>query len=113
MKIQTSFLTPDFKRVDVPYLKGTEKQIKYANDIRDKYIDVFNRKLVNTNLSIPEKSELTEKFIAYIQNDIMTESYNWIENHCPRCGCYLATVEDNRICTNDYCTFKKTSMYAT
>ena len=43
--IYKSFVTPTFKKVTLPELKGTEKQIKYANDIRDKYTDIFIRKV--------------------------------------------------------------------
>lgn len=107
--IYKKFVTPTFKTIQLPMLKGTEKQIAYANAIRDKYTNIFIRKCQNFNplKGTEEVDALTEKFQNYVMHPSMLESYNWIDNHCPRCGCYLQKIEETSYCTNEYCNFKK------
>ena len=109
LAIYKKFVTPTFKTVQLPCLKGTPKQIDYANAIRDKYTNIFIRKcqLMNPITGQNDVNILTEKFQNYVMHPSMIESYNWINNHCPRCGCYLQKVEETSYCTNEMCGFKK------
>lgn len=114
--IYKSFVTPTFKKVTLPGLKGTEKQIKYANDIRDKYTDIFIRKVqlgYNPLKDNGEIDDLIQKFQSYVNHPKMINSYMWIENHCSKCGCAMAHVDAYSICTNEYCGFKKNNGFHT
>ena len=114
METQKCFYTPDFIKVELPALRGTEKQQKFAFDIRNKYSNILVRKL--SNLSPYQKQEridLTNKFIAYVNHSSMINSYMWIENHCTRCGCYMNKIEDMSYCTNEYCNYQKANAFNT
>lgn len=104
------FVTPTFKKVTLPFLRGTEKQIKFANDIRNKYTDIFIRKVQLGYNPVRDNGEidiLIQKFQDYVNHPKMIDSFMWIENHCPRCGCALTHAEAFSICTNEYCGYKK------
>ena len=103
------FVTPNFKTIKLPFLRGTQKQIAYANAIRDKYTNIFIRKMQNINplKGSEDMDVLADKFQAYVSHPKMLDSYAWIENHCPRCGCYMTKVGEMSYCSNDYCSFQK------
>lgn len=115
-KYYKEFVTPTFKKVTLPFLRGTEKQIAYANAIRDKYTNIFIRKVqlgYNPLKDSEEINALIEKFQAYVDHPSMIDSYMWIDNHCPKCGCYMNRVEATSICTNEYCGFQKVNSFYT
>lgn len=109
MNYYKRYITPDYEEVILPNLKGTEKQIKWASAIRDKYTDIYIRKLAEFKPSDKEsRMALTKKFIAYIECDKMLNAYEWIENHCSNCGCYLVKDGPYSYCSNtQYCSYKK------
>lgn len=66
------------KTADLPELTGTEKQVKWAVDIRAKALDAW-KKCKERNLEFDEAPE----FIAFVENDIFggkTTAKWWIEN---------------------------------
>ena len=111
--IYKKFVTPNFKTIELPVLKGTQKQIAFANAIRDKYTNIFIRKISNFNplKGTEEVDLLTEKFQKYVTHPTMLESYSWIENHCPKCGCYLKKINGTSYCTNEYCGYSKQDIF--
>lgn len=115
-EVYKEFVTPTFKKVRLPILRGTEKQIKFANDIRNRYTDIFIRKVqlgYNPLKDNGEIDELIQKFQDYVNHPKMKDSFMWIENHCPKCGCALSHVEAFSICTNEYCGFKRNNGFYT
>lgn len=108
MAIYKKFTTSEFVNVTLPCLKGTQKQIAYANAIRDKYTAIFQRKLDQINpLKKNDRLAFIKRFQDYVDNPVMGESYMWIENHCPRCGCFMHKIEETSYCSNDYCSYQK------
>jgi len=101
-------LTQDFETILIPELSGTEKQISFGEGIRQKYIDIFNKKLNAYNLfDTKGREDFTQKFRDYLNNPVTSSAKYWIDNHCPRCGCALYHEDDISYCTNDFCTFEK------
>ena len=103
------FLTFDFETFELPDLTGkSEKQRKFGENIRQKYIDIFNKKLSNFEcFQEKEKSELKKKFIEYMNHKQTSTAVYWIDHHCPKCGCQLKVNGIMKKCINEYCGYEK------
>lgn len=98
-------VTPCFQTVYVPRLDGSPAQIKWAKDIRKKYIQTLQRKLSDIPMFERQKRvELVHVFNTYINAKTTKQSKHWIENHCRLCGCILAKNQAGQTqCTNNAC----------
>lgn len=104
-EFEECLVTPCFQTVYVPKLNGSAAQIKWARDIRKKYIQTLQRKLADVPMFEREKRiELVGLFNAYINANKTKESKHWIEHHCRLCGSILAKNSAGQtMCTNDAC----------
>lgn len=102
-------LTQDFVTIKIPILSGkSEKQRVFGENIRQKYIDIFNRKLNNYDIfDYVGRKEFTKTFTDYLNHPQTSTSKYWIDNHCMKCGCKLKQENNQLICTNEYCGYKK------
>ena len=104
-EFEEQLVTPCFQTVFVPYLEGTPAQIKWAKDIRKKYIQTLQRKLSDIPMfERQQRVELVQKFNTYVNAKPTKQSKHWIENHCRLCGSILAKNSAGQtMCTNDVC----------
>ena len=101
-------LTQDFVTIKIPVLSGTEKQIKFGEKIRRKYIDIFNKKLNQYNIFDKKgRDEFTKTFSDFLNLDETSKSSYWINNHCAFCGSKLIHQNGKAVCSNDYCNYEK------
>ena len=101
-------LTQDFVTIKIPVLSGTEKQIKFGENIRRKYIDIFNKKLNQFNIFDKKGRETFTKTFAEFLNLEETSKYvYWINNHCAKCGSKLIQQDGKKVCSNEYCNYEK------
>ena len=104
-EFEERLVTPCFQTVYVPHLEGTEAQIKWARDIRKKYISTLQRKLADIPMfEFQKRNDLVHVFNAYINAPQTKKSKHWIENHCRLCGSILAHSQSGQTqCTNYAC----------
>ena len=104
-EFEERLVTPCFQTVYVPKLEGTEAQIKWAKDIRKKYISTLQRLLADIPMfEYQKRAELVHTFNTYINADVTRSSKHWIEYHCRLCGSRLAFSKTGQTrCTNDAC----------
>ena len=102
-------LTQDFVTIKIPILSGkSEKQRSFGEGIRQKYIDIFNRKLNNFDIFDEDgRKEFTKIFSEYLNHPQTSTSRYWIDNHCMKCGCQLKKEKNMLKCTNDFCGYSR------
>lgn len=103
-------LTQDFITIKIPVLSGkSEKQRVLGESIRQKYIDIFNRKLNQYDIFDENgRKKFTEDFSTYLNHPQTCTSIYWIDHHCMKCGCQLKKEKNILKCTNDYCGYTRT-----
>lgn len=102
-------LTQDFVIIKIPVLSGkSEKQKSFGESIRQKYIEIFNKKLNNYDV-LDEKGrlEFTKIFKEYLNHPQTTKSTYWINHHCMKCGCQLIKENNKLKCSNEMCDYVK------
>ena len=102
-------LTQDFITIQIPVLTGkSDKQRKLGENIRQKYIDIFNKKLNQYDVFDDKgRQEFTKIFTDYLNHPQTSNSVYWIEHHCMKCGCQLKQENGKLQCINEYCNYTR------